>query len=447
MKRRTFLRATAAALAAPAILRAQSQPSNTVRLAFIGLGGRGTSLLKRLSASDVVCTAYCDCNQRRWAAPAELFPQARPFQDYRRMLDEAHRDIDGVVVATPDHHHVTASIRAVRLGKAVYCEKPLAYSLYEARALARATVEHKVPTQCGNQGHANLGNRLAVEWVRDGAIDRVIETHTWTDRPAHYWQHGLKEIPAPEPVPADFDWESWLGPRSWPHYSGAVQQSMWWRSWYDLGTGAIGDQICHGWENVFWSVDAGAPTSAEPVDLVGKTNLSPPLQSSIKYTFPAKGNRPAFEAWYHTGGRKPPIPPAYADDPVRQKDGQPAPLPATGTMYIGEKGVLLCAGDYCDSLRLVPESLMQSYSRPEPWIPRSPGHDREWLMAIRGEKPWDFPGSNFTYSGPLTEVGLLGIVAERLGRKVEWDSASLRVTNEPEAEQYVKPAFRAGWEV
>jgi hypothetical protein len=195
-------------------------------------------------------------------------------------------------------------------------------------------------------------------------------------------------------------------------------------------------------------MDAGSPTSAEPIDLVGQTELSPPLQSTIKFMFPERNGRAAFVAYYHTGGRKPAAPPEFVDDPARQgRDGKKPELPTTGTMYLGTKGILLSSGDYGESVRLVPEALMKSYKIPDPNIPRSPGHNVEWIMAARGEQPWDFPKSNFVYAAGLTEVGLLGIVAERAGRKIEWDAQGMKVTNLEKANGWVKPGFRQGWEV
>ena len=442
--RRRFMKAAAAAagaVAAPAVLRS-AEPNKELRLAFIGIGGRGGALLGMGHHKNVVVTAVCDCDKRQWGKASKRFAKANFCQDYRKMFDESAKDIDAVVIATHDPQHVPPAIRAVRLGKAVYCEKPLGYSVYEVRELAKATAEHKVATQCGNQGHANEGNRLTVEWIRAGAIGTVTEVHTWTDRPARYWQHGLKEIPPQRPCPPELDWQRWLGPRTWPYYHDGLL-GMQWRRWYELGTGAIGDQICHGWDNVFWSLDLDMPTTIEPIDLAGKTEISPPLQSTQKLTFPAKGDRPAVVCYYHTGGRKPPVPEAVRNDPDRKtKD-----LPGAGTMYDGTKGLLVVAGDYGESPRLVPEAAMRAYQRPEKTIPRSPGHASEWFMAAMGEKDWDFPKSNFTYSARLTEVGLLAIAAQRTGRKLEYDAAAMKVTNVPEANKYIKPDFRKGWEV
>jgi len=431
----------AAALAGPRVLRC-AEPNKLLRLAFVGIGGRGGALLGMGGRKNVAVTAVCDCDKRQWPKAAKRYAAAKFYQDYRKMFNEMDKDIDAVVVATHDPQHVPTSIRAVRLGKAVYCEKPLGYSVHEVRQLAKATAENKVATQCGNQGHANEGNRLTVEWIRAGAVGTVKEVHTWTDRPARYWVHGMKAIPSQKPCPPELDWECWLGPRTWPHYHDGLL-GMQWRRWYELGTGAIGDQICHGWDNVFWSLDLDSPTAIEPLDLTGKTDISPPLQSTQRMSFPAKGDRPAVVCSYYTGGRRPPLPEAIANDPdAKRKD-----LPKTGTLYVGTKGFLVVAGDYGESPRLAPEALMRDFNRPERTIPRSPGHAEEWFQAAMGEKSWDFPKSNFTYSARLTECGLLAIAAQRAGRKLEYDAAKMLVTNVSEANRYIKPDFRKGWEV
>jgi hypothetical protein len=443
--RREFLVASAASaamVATPRVLRC-AEPGKQLRLAFVGIGGRGGALLDMGGRKDIAVTVVCDCDKRQWGKAAKRYANAKLYQDYRKMFDEMAGDIDAVVVATHDPLHVPVSIRAVRLGKAVYCEKPLGWSVYEVRELAKATAEKKVATQCGNQGHANEGNRLTVEWIRAGAIGRVKEVHTWTDRPARYWAHGIKEIPPAKPCPPELDWECWLGPRTWPHFHDGLL-GMQWRRWYELGTGAVGDQICHGWDNVFWSLDLDMPTSIEPIDVVGKTEVSPALQSTLKMAFPAKGERAGVACYYHTGGRRPPVPDAIKNDPDAKgrKD-----LPTTGTLYIGEKGYLVVAGDYGESPRLAPEALMKDFKRPEPTIARSPGHDTEWFQAAAGEKAWDFPKSNFTYSARLTECGLLAIAAERAGKTLEYDAAKMQVTNVPEANKFIRPDFRKGWEI
>jgi predicted dehydrogenase len=453
LSRRRFLSgaggAVAAAAVGPYIVRAQAvtQPQK-VRMAFVGTGGRGGS---HLGLGDrEVCVAYCDVDQGRWpkGKTGPRWPNAKGYTDWRKMFDNHEKEIDAVVVATPDHTHAPASMRAIKAGKHCYTEKPLTWSVDEARALAEATARHKVATQMGNQGHANQGNRLVVEWVRAGAIGDVKEIHTWTNRPV--WPQGIASRPASEPVPQGLDWDCWIGAAPFRDYHKGLH-SFAWRGWFDFGCGAIGDMGCHTWDNVFWAMDPDYPSSVELLEIIGKTKETFASKTHFKWEFPAKGARPAFTAHWYSGGLKPAAPDAYVNDPFRKdKSGKLAGLPGSGSIYIGAKGVMLVSGDYGDSPRLVPESTMKEYQRPDPSIPRSPGHTAEWLMACRGEKPWDYPGSNFArYAGPLTEVMLLGAICERIGEvgfRIECDPVN-RIIKTREALALAGRENRKGWTV
>ncbi len=301
---------------------------------------------------------------------------------------------------------------AIKMGKHVYCEKPLTWSVNEARALAVATEQKKVATQMGNQGHSNEGNRLVVEWIRAGAVGDVKEVHTWTNRPI--WPQGIENRPPTEPVPETLDWDSWIGPAPFREFHKGLHGFAW-RGWFDFGCGAIGDMGCHTWDCVFWAMDPDYPTSVELIKIVGKTKETWPKQSITKWEYPAKGSRPAFAAFWYEGGLKPPVPEEILNDPTRTKKQ----LPGSASLFIGTKGKMLVEGDYGESPRIIPEAAMKEFKRPEKTIPRSPhGHHGDWIAACRGEKPWDFPGSNFAkYAGPLTENMLLGGIAIKIGEE------------------------------
>jgi predicted dehydrogenase len=441
--RRHFLQGsviTAAGLVvAPGVLRAQNA-GQKLRIAFVGTGGRAEAHIGL--ANSETCVAYCDVDEGRWGKIKEMAPNAKGYTDWRLMLDKHMNEIDALVVTTPDHSHALPSLRAMREGKHVYCEKPLTWSIEEARLMAETAAKHKVATQMGNQGHANQGNRLVVEWIRDGAIGDVKEVHTWTNRPV--WPQGdLKR--EPEAVPANLNWDAWIGPAQYRERHKNLH-GFGWRGWFDFGCGAVGDMGCHTWDSVYWAMNPDYPTSVELLAIENKGAETFPSKSHFKWEFPQKGTRPAFTAHWYSGGWKPPVPEEILSDPSRDNKK----LPDSGSLYIGTKGKMLVAGDYGDSPRLIPESFMKAYKRPEQSIPRSPGHMNEWLMACKGEKPWDFPGSNFSgYAGPLTEVMLLGAISERVGEvglKIECDPVA-RTVKTKAALAHVGREYRKGWEL
>jgi predicted dehydrogenase len=450
--RRKFLQGTAVAAAgligAPSFIRAEDLKKQKLRIAYVATGGRAGAHLG-VSNSEL-CVAYSDVDDHQWGDIKKIAPQAPAYQDWRRMFDRHLHEIDVVIIACPDHNHAGPTLAAIQAGKAVYTEKPLTWSIGEAWELEQAARNYQVPTQMGNQGHANHGNRLVVEWIRDGAIGDVLETHTWTNRPI--WPQGnLKRSPS-KPIPSNLDWDVWIGPAPYCDYRDGLHQFAW-RGWFDFGNGALGDMGCHTWDCVNWSMDPDYPTSLELIDIDNPGTESFPQRDHFKWNFPAKGNRPGFVAHWYSGGWKPPAPDEFLDDPVRQKKDQDGHivkpnLPDSGSLFIGTKGKLLVEGDYGDSPRLIPESAMQAYKRPPESIPPSPGHMEELLMAARGEKPWDFPKSNIAqYSGGLTEKLLIGSIAERIGQvgfKIECDpTAKLILT--PEAQAHVDRVPRLGW--
>src|SRR5687767_2825198 len=454
----------AATFAGPHILRAAEPGKDKLRIAFVGTGGQAgshTPLVKppekkegeaepkpSLTAGHA-CPAYCDVDENRWKDIAKWQPGAKGYTDYREMFDKHMNEIDAVVVAVPDHSHACASAIALREGKHCYTEKPLTWSIAEARALAELTAEKKVATQMGNMGHANEGNRVVVELIRAGAIGDVKEIHTWTNRPV--WPQGIKERPKKKPVPEKLNWEAWIGPAPMRDYHDGLH-SFAWRGWFDFGCGAVGDMGCHTWDCVFWAMQPDYPEYAKLINIVGKTDETYPTASTIMWKFPAKGNRPGFDAYWYEGGLRPEPPMEYLTDPSRKDEKgkflKVQKFPESGSLFIGTKGKLLVGGDYGDSPRLIPEAFMKETKRPEKTIERSPGHKQEWIMAAMGTKPWNFPKSNFAeYAAPLTEVMLVGAMAIRAGEpgfKVECDPVA-RTVKTKEVLQWCNREYRSGW--
>jgi len=435
--RRSFLRSTAAGVAAFTIVPRHvlggpgyTPPSEKLNIAGIGVGGRGTSDLGAVSSENIV--ALCDVDEKQAAETFKKYPNAKKFKDFRRMLDKMDKQIDAVVIATPDHVHAVATMAAMRRGKHVYCEKPLTHCIYEARMLAKAARKYKVATQMGNQGHAEEGNRLICEWIWDGAIGPVREVHAWTDRPGGLWAQGVDRPKETPPVPPTLDWDLWLGPAPQRPYNPAYVPFKW-RGFWDFGTGALGDMGCHIIDTPLWALKLGYPTSVSAVSTPVNSETAP-LSSMVEYQFPARGDMPPVKMTWYDGGLMPPAPQEL--EPSRRMGNKNG-----GVLLIGDKGILMC-GCYGRSPRLIPEAKMQAYQRPPKTIPRSPGQREEWLEACKTGKP---TGSNFEYASLLTEIVLLGNVAIRAGRKLEWDGPNMRVTNWPEANQYVRFEYRQGW--
>ena len=416
-------------------------PRDQLRIAFIGTGGIGGFHLEHTKELGIVCPCFCDVDTKRMGNAAELYPNATRYQDYRQMFDKEHKNFDAVMIGTPDHHHYPATIIAMQHGKHVYTQKPLTHTPWEARQLTKAAQKYKVVTQMGNQGHGMQGWRLVYEWIRSGAIGDVVETHVWTDRPI--WPQGILRPEGEDAVPANLDWDIWLGPAPKRPYKGPASGEgagpyHWfnWRGWWDFGAGALGDMACHTMDGVWASLEPGYPTAIEPV---ANTDITPdafPKAAVIKWEFPANKWRPGFNNYWYDGGLKPKFPAELELD---------RHYASGGCLFIGTKAKILVAGDYCNSPRIIPETKMKEIGKPEQMLERSPGHVKEWVMACKGEKPLDYAKSNFAYSGPFTEAVLLGNIAVRMGRRLEWDGKNMQFTNVPEANQYVSKEYRAGW--
>jgi predicted dehydrogenase len=431
-------------------------PSDTVNVAVVGyIHGMGTSNLMNVAKSDNI-VALCDCDTSEVAKTVlkknqipDKFPKAVMHQDFRKMFD-TQKNIDAVVVATPDHNHAIVAMTAMQLGKHVYVQKPLTRAISEARALTEAARKYKVVSQMGNQGHSGEGVRLLQEWFEAGAIGPVREVHCWTNRPV--WPQGFERPKDTPPVPEGLDWDLWIGPSPMRPYNPAYHPFSW-RAWQDFGAGAMGDMACHVMDAAFTVLKLGAPTSVLAVEAFnvvqvpgavgwGSTkrveyNDSYPPASIIHLQFPARGDMPPVKLHWYDGGLLPERPEEL--EPERS-------LPESGTIFVGDKGKMMCE-TYSEGPRLIPEAAMTAFTRPPKTLPRIPGgaegHEKNWLDAIRTHGQ---ATSNFDYSGPFSEVVLLGNVSLHYpGTRLMWDGPSMKITNMPEADKYIRPGYRAGW--
>ena len=437
ISRRYFLMGAAASVGAlasrPALAakrkRRKVSPNEKLNIAGIGVGGQGGNDIDNLKSENIV--ALCDVDDAHAARTFARYPKAKTYRDYRVML-EKQKDIDAVVVGTPDHLHAVVSMAAIQLGKHVYCEKPLTHSIHEARAIAKAAREAKAATQMGNQGQASEESRVLCELIWAGAIGNVREIHGWCNRNPSISPRGMARPQGSSPVPATLDWDLWLGPAPFRPYVEHVYQPFVWRGWWDFGTGVLGDIGCHNFAAIFKALKLGHPTTVEATSTAAQcppevNNESAPTASIVYYEFPAVGDRPAVSLTWYDGGLMPHRPEEL--DPELQFGG------GDGMMYVGDKGKML-------NHRIIPESRMKEYGPPPKKLPRSPGHYQEWVNACKGGEP---AGSNFDFAGPLTEVVLLGNIAIRSGKKLNWDGPNMTITNEPEANQYINPPYREGW--
>jgi hypothetical protein len=394
------------------------------------VGGQGAGDIDNVSSENIV--ALCDVDQEKAGGTFKKFPNAKVYRDYRQMLEKENKNIDAVVIATPDHNHAPAAIMAMRMGKHVYVEKPMAHTIYEARKMAEVARQMKVVTQMGNQGHAGEGLRLTYEFIQDGAIGKVHTVHIWSDRPI--WPQGIDRPTDTPPVPPTLDWDLWLGPAPQRPYNPAYVPFNW-RGWWDFGCGAMGDMAVHNADPAFFCLDLGAPIAAE-AETSGVNNETFPKWQIITYYFAARGDQPAVKLIWYDGGKMPPRPPEL--EPDRK-------LEDNGIMFVGDKGTILCGG-WAGAPRIIPESKMQAYKRPPKTLPRSPGHHKEWIQACKDNNPKGAL-AGFEYSGPFTEALLVGNLAVRLGKKIEWDTKNMKALNAPEADKYINKEYRKGWAI
>jgi predicted dehydrogenase len=442
--RRQFIQQTSLAgigfwVAGGITLGAARGANEKLNIAGIGIGGKGSSDIDQAGNHGNV-VAICDIDDNTLNKKAERFPKAKKYNDFRKMFDEMGKSIDAVTVSTPDHTHAVAAMMAIKLGKHVYCQKPLTHTVREARELRLAAHKYKVCTQMGNQGSAENGLREAVEVIQAGAIGPVTEAHVWTNRPIWPQAPKLTKRPASKPVPAHVHWDEWLGPAPERPYGDGYHPFAW-RGFWDFGTGALGDMACHTANMAFRALKLGYPTSvvAENGEINPETY---PGWATITFQFPARGDMPACKLVWHEGhhnGQKnlPPKELLHGENP-----------PGSGSLLVGEKGVLYSPDDYGARYMLLPKKNFEGFKKPEKRLPRNgrgdDGMKAEWVRAIMENKP-EIAYSNFDFAGLLTETILLGNVAMRAGKKLEWDGENMKFTNAPDAEKFLHFEYRKGW--
>jgi hypothetical protein len=473
-------------------------PNEKLNFAAIGSGGQGASNISAAAPTENI-VALCDVDDRRAATTFKRFENAPKFRDFRQMLDKEGKNIDAVIVATPDHMHATAAMWCMERGKHVYVQKPLVRTVWEARQLRQAAAKYKVATQMGNQGYSNEGTRQCAEIVWNGDIGNVTEVHAWSDRPM--WPQGLTAIPKEDPVPSTLDWDLWLGiaakrpftadGKTEPDRNGGFfYQPFNWRGFYDFGCGALGDMACHilGAPNMALHLSNRKLLSIECIKKEGASPFMFPNGSVIRFDFAAYGNMPALKVFWYDGlketpkitgvpdcewlGDPPSLPRpegtggpgrggAAAMRPAGNEFRSPGrvfnweefqalkaattplrfPLP-NGSLFIGDKG-MLTTGTYGDVTRLIPVEKMKDYRMPPPLLTRSPGHMRDFIRACKGGSP---ACSNFDVAAPFVEWMLLGVIALRHEGKLEYEPEKMRITNNSDADKLLKPTFRKGWE-
>ena len=428
LKRRDFLQITGASagLLATGVwseLAAQesASPNAKLNIACIGTANRAAANVNGVKGEIIV--AICDVDKNYLDRAAQQFPEARTYVDYREMLDKEADKIDAVVVGTPDHHHAPATIRAIRAGKHVYCEKPLTHTVEESRIIAEAAKKHGVATQLGTQIHAENNYRRVVEIVQSGAIGEIGEVHVWVGKG---WGGGDRPEGSQEP-PETLSWDLWLGPApKRPFWPGRYHPAQW-RRWWDFGQGTLGDMACHYMDLPFWALQLRHPTSceAEGPEVHPETC---PMGLIVRYEFPAREGMPPVKLTWYDGNLTP-----------REVAGER--VPGSGVMFVGSEGKMYA--NY-GSYRLFPKEKFANFEPPAQTIPASIGHHAEWIKACKDGSPTT---CNFDYSGALTEAVLLGNVAYRVGQKLDWDAKTLKATNCPEADKLISKVYRPGWEV
>lgn len=452
LTRRAFLAATTTA----ALSACQTTPMNTARvvpgrlspneklnIAAVGIGGMGRNNIAACAANDNI-VALCDVDHAHAGRIFDLYPGAQRFTDYRDMFDEAAGEFDALICATPDHTHAVICMAAIQHGKHLFCQKPLAHSIHEVRAITLAARAAGVQTQMGNQGHSSNEIRLVKEWVADGAIGPVHEVLAWSDRPVGgdpWSDFPIMARPSDTPpMPESLHWDLWIGPAPMRPYH-PIYHPLSWRGFYDFGTGPLGDMGCHILDPAFYALDLGHPDWVQAATThyeAGVQDETYPRACVVTYQFPARGAMPPVKLTWYDGRLKPPLPAMLPGD---------FELPNNGALLVGEKGVILHKSHGAGGAEILPESRRRAYTDPKPTIPRveqtSAPHEHDWVRACKDGKP---ASSSFEYGGPLTEMVLAGVLAIRMkDRRLEWDGESMTVKNVPEANALVNPPYRDGW--
>jgi predicted dehydrogenase len=345
-----------------------------------------------------------------------------------RDLLEKEKDTDAVIIGTPDHLHAVIAIAAIRKGKHVYCQKPLTRTAEEARRVAEVAKETKVATQVATGNAASEASRQLCEWVWAGAIGPVRQVINWSDRP--YWPQGIDRPAGEDAVPAGLDWNLWLGPAQPRPFLNAYLPFVW-RGWVDFGTGALGDMGCYSFDTIFRVLKLG-PVSRVQASSTKVHAETFPQATAVHFDFAARESMPPVRLTWYDGGLKPPRPPELPPDTVLDKDG---------LFFVGDGGTILC-GFNGSKPRLIPDAKMQTFTPPAPTLPRSPGHDREWIDACKGGPA---PGAKFEFAGMVTETLHLGNVAVRAEKELEWDAAAHRIANAADANALLRSSYREGW--
>lgn len=434
---------------------AEKPPSERLNLAIVGVAGKGRGPVIEGLKENVV--ALCDVDMggvararaRGGDAHSSGFGEAlethekrgaKWYRDYRVMFEEMADKIDAVIISTPDHMHYPIGMSAVNLGKHIYLEKPLTHTVGEARAIAEAARRMGVVNQMGNQGHSNHGTRLVREWVQAGVIGKVREVHSWTNRPAVYWDQGI-EAPdhsqAVPVVPEGLDWDLWQGVAPRRAYDPSIAPFRW-RAVLDYGCGALGDMACHIMDSAFWALDLGSPERIE-ASCTTLTGYSYPVSSLVTYEFPARGNLPAVTYKWYDGDLRPAVPNAIKDE-----DPYSGSFHANGSFIVGENGIIQ-TDEYSARVRILPDSRFRELrpSLPEQTLRRIRGsHLSEFFSAIREKRE---ASSDFSYAGPFTETVLLGCIAQRLGRRLRFDGAKGQFIGDSEANALIDKVYPEGW--
>jgi hypothetical protein len=453
--RRTALAAGAVTLSFPYVGRVLGANSR-INIACIGVGGKGDSDSTNAAKCGGHIVAICDVDDKPLASKAkqfaEQFPQLKQYKDYRKLLDEIGKDIDAVTVSTPDHQHGVAAIRAMKMGKHCFCQKPLVQTVSEARMMRQVAKEKNLATQMGNQGSAESGLRRAVEVVQAGVIGKPLELHVWSNRPI--WPQGLDRPKGRDPVPPSLDWDVWLGPAPTRPFKKDVYHPFKWRGWYDFGTGALGDMACHTVNMPFRALNLGYPNVVE-CELASRMYPETfPKTSRIRFEFPQRGDLPPLKFWWYDGNPKDPLQPLRPEgEVVSEIIATYDKLPPSGALIVGEKGKLFSPDDYGARFFVAMKGKTEYVAADQDaackavpqTIPRSPGHVEEWFRMMKEGVP---AYSNFDIAAYLTEIILLGCIALRVGEgyRMEWDGPNMRSPNLPEADRFVKRHNRRGWD-
>lgn len=405
----------------------EKSPLERLNFASIGVGGKGSSDTKSAADSGNL-VAICDIDDKRLAKAAVRYPKAKKFNDYREMLTEMDGQIDAVTVSTPDHSHAPASIMAMKKGKHCFTQKPLTWSVHEARKMREVAQEQGVATQMGNQGTAKDGFREAVEVIRSGVIGNVREAHVWTNRPV--WGKSVERPPEGEPAPKHIHWDLFLGPAPYRPYS-KLYHPFEWRGWLDFGTGALGDMACHTMNMHVMALDLYDPLTVEAEQEGMIENETYPKSTKIIYQFGQRGKLVPLKLTWYDGGNLPP------EELLMGEKMKPS-----GVVLIGDEGNFYTPDDYGAEYVLLPKDKFKDFKKPEQSLPRSPGHFEEFVVACKGGDP---AMSNFSYASRLTETTLLGNAAIRSGKKLEWNPKKMEFTNAPEANKFLTRDYRDGW--